>query len=490
MRIVLDLATSQIWTRPPVGIVRTEQRFGQFLLAREDVEVAFCRFDKTGKRYVEIPRDEVRRMLHLDYQSPERDELADGPPAEPPPITASMPAHPTRLPVPGRRERIVGSIKRAGHGVIHRMPEPLRPQARETFHAAKLLAKHSLAFGRDSARWMARAARARRRGTGVPGVSSTGQLPAPAGAGSFAFRPDDVYFSMGLDWEYNDLGALYAERKRVGFRTVLHCYDTIPVLLPHLMSFDARQHFARYFTDLAHAADRVAAISECSKQDFTRLMGELGGPVPPVDVAILGTEIDVPQARVQPPATRLAEREFVLCVSTIEARKNHEQLYHVWDRLAGRHGDDTPLLVIVGMVGWGVGDLLFKLRTNPHMKNRVVIFDNLPDGELVWLYRNCLFTVFPSHYEGWGLPVVESLAFAKPCICSTAPAVLEAAHGMAQAVDPLDTPAWCEAVETLWRDAALRETIAAGLRDGFRPPTWHAHGERLLAIARDAAGEA
>jgi glycosyltransferase involved in cell wall biosynthesis len=486
MRIVLDLATSRIWTRPPVGIVRTEQRFGQFLLARDDIEVAFCRFDKGEKRYLEIERDEVRRMLHLDYQTPERDELADGPPAEPPPLTASTPAHPTRRPEPGRRERIVGSIKRAGHGVIHRMPEPLRPQARETFHAAKIFAKHSLVFGRDSARWVARAARARRRGTGVP--MTAGELPARSGAGSFAFRADDVYFSMGLDWEYNDLEILYAERKRVGFRTVLHCYDTIPVLLPHLMSFDARQHFARYFTDLAHAADRVAAISECSKQDLMHLMAELGGPAPPVDVAILGTEIDVPDARVHPPATRLAERDFVLCVSTIEARKNHEQLYHVWDRLAARHGDDTPLLVIVGMVGWGVSDLLFKLRTNPRMRNRVVIFDNLPDGELVWLYRNCLFTVFPSLYEGWGLPVVESLAFAKPCICSTAPAVLEAAHGMATPIDPLDTPAWLNAVETMWRDAALRERISGGLRAGFRPPTWQAHGEQLLAIAHRAAG--
>jgi hypothetical protein len=68
--------------------------------------------------------------------------------------------------------------------------------------------------------------------------------------------------------------------------------------------------------------------------------------------------------------------------------------------------------------------------------------------------------------------------------------VLEAAHGLAEAIDPLDTPAWCEAIENLWRDAALRERIAASLRDEFRPPTWQAHGERLLTIARRAAGEA
>ncbi|HMB08316.1 MAG TPA: glycosyltransferase, partial [Isosphaeraceae bacterium] len=129
------------------------------------------------------------------------------------------------------------------------------------------------------------------------------------------------------------------------------------------------------------------------------------------------------------------------------------------------------------------GDLLTRIRTNPAVKDRIRIFDNLGDAELAWLYRNCLFTVFPSLYEGWGLPVVESLALGKPCICSTAPAVVEASQGMATALDPLDLPAWVAAVERLWLDPEARDLATRRLRE-FHAQTWREHGESLVAIAR------
>ena len=177
----------------------------------------------------------------------------------------------------------------------------------------------------------------------------------------------------------------------------------------------------------------------------------------------------------------------MLCVSTIEARKNHEVLYNAWDRLVAKHGDEFPQLVIVGMVGWGVSDLLFRMRTNPRLKNRIRILDNLADAELAWLYRHSLFSVFPSLYEGWGLPVVESLALGKPCICSTAPAVTEAAQGLAMELDPLDTPAWVEAIERLWRDTETREKTAERCAREFHPQTWQDHAEQLLRVAQEAA---
>ena len=66
MRIVLNLSTSYVWNRPPVGIVRTEQRFAQYLLAQEDVPVAFCRFDKERKAHVPLARSEAARLVHFD----------------------------------------------------------------------------------------------------------------------------------------------------------------------------------------------------------------------------------------------------------------------------------------------------------------------------------------------------------------------------------------------------------------------------------------
>jgi glycosyltransferase involved in cell wall biosynthesis len=492
MRIVLDLGTSWAWTRPPVGIVRTERKFAQHLLESSDIPVAFCRFDKALGCHVAIDAARARQLVGAvtaTVADDEKDESLTGAgemPSEAAPAAAAMLttlALPEALAAPEPasaplRARTVAAVKRLGHAMVRRMPETLRPEALDTLRAGKKFAKGT---ARLAASWV-KIARARRAHVAaIPGLSETPVSRPPREA--FQFEPTDVYLSMGLDWEYKNLVDLYRERRRVGFKTVLFCYDTIPVQFPHLYSFDARQIFARYFVDLAHTADRVVAISETSRRDLLSLMGEVGGPTPPVEVIRLGTDLNVAEASVRAPSVDLEEKPFVLCVSTIEARKNHEVLYNAWDRLVAKYGDEFPQLVIVGMIGWGVSDLLFRMRINPRVKNRIRILDNLADAELAWLYRHSLFSVFPSLYEGWGLPVVESLALGKPCICSTAPAVTEAAQGLATALDPLDTPAWVAAIERLWRDIEAREKAAERCACEFHPQTWQDHAEQLLRVA-------
>jgi glycosyltransferase involved in cell wall biosynthesis len=478
MRIVLDLGTSWLWTRPPVGIVRTEQKFARYLFESSELPVAFCRFDKALQCHVEIEPERARALVYPQVVDDIRDP-AD-PPVDASTDTATV-AERARAPIVPRAplgQRIVASLKRGGHAFVQRVPEPLRPDAVNTLRAGFHFARGTSQLARN---WI-RAARARKRRALTSGGPLSDPTPAKISE-AFRFEPADVYLSMGLDWEHNSIQSVYRERRRVGFRTVLFCYDTIPVRFPHLMSFDARQTFARYFVDLAHAADQVVAISQTSRRDFLSLMDDTGGPKPPVDVVLLGTDLDVAEGSVRAPSEDLESAPFVLCVSTIEARKNHEVIYNAWDRLVEKYGDEVPRLVIVGMVGWGVGDLLFKMRTNPRVRNRILILDNLADGELAWLYRHSLFTVFPSLYEGWGLPVVESLAQGKPCICSTASAVAEAAQGLAMVVDPLDTPRWVAAIEQLWRDDDLRDQAAARCAREFRPQLWKDHARQLLEVA-------
>jgi glycosyltransferase involved in cell wall biosynthesis len=484
MRIVLDLATSWFWNRPPVGIVRAERKFAQFLLAQRDAQSAFCRYDKTLGRHVTIEADVVRALLGQGIRHDATEPARDAEAADEPRAAVQVPVSPATPPTSevsraSLSVRVKSALKRAGHRMVFRLPEPLRPEALQALRAGKVFMRGSLNVAKGYVtlrRWREQQARLQAEATVAAGQT----------VDAFRFESDDVYVSMGLDWEHNNVEQVHRERRRIGFRSVLFCYDTIPVRFPHLMSFDARQLFARYFVDVAHAADRVVAISQTSRNDFLALMEETGAPQPPVDVVHLGTDLDVQESAVRAPQASLETRPFVLCVGTIEARKNHEVLYNAWDRLIERHGKALPPLVIVGMAGWGVSDLLFRMRTNPRLGDRIVILDNLADGELVWLYRHCLFTVFPSLYEGWGLPVAESLALGKACICSTAPAVAEAAQGLAIALDPLDTLAWVATIERLWQDDAARAQNEERLRGSFQPESWRGHGDRMLAVIEAA----
>jgi glycosyltransferase involved in cell wall biosynthesis len=460
MRLVLDLSTSYAWKRPATGIVRVEGQFARHMQLQADMEVACCRLEPVLGRYVEVGREEAERLV----QGIERGAAA---PAEVP-----------------HTSRGKGSTLRVAEALVRRLPEPLRDDARGTLLSGRDLLWSTARLARSCARL------ARRRAFGSGGATAWPRgMPVPE---PFDFAPGDVYVSMGMDWDYNDYGILTEERRRVGFKTLLFCYDTIPVLFPHLIPHEMQDSLKAHLLSLAGAADRVAAISRATRCDFGVLMERAGGPRPQIDVVILGSDVgrDVPEAEDLPPNPGLVGRPFVLVVGTVEARKNHELLYRAWTRLTERHGDRAPLLVLVGWRGWGTGDLLHRIRTDPAVKELVFHFEHLGDGGLMWLYRNCLFTVFPSLYEGWGLPVVESLALGVPCLCSTAPAVVEASQGLAEALDPLDVLGWVVAIERLWLDDAARAEAASRIRREFRPRSWAEFGEDLMRISRELGGAA
>jgi glycosyltransferase involved in cell wall biosynthesis len=470
MRVVLDLSTSFAWTRPPVGIVRAERKFAAFLLEQQRVDVSFCRFDRTAGRHIDVPLDDARRRLGLLGGEA---AVAGSPLA---------PVVPPAVSTDGRRRlglRARTSVEAAVRRSIARLPNDVQADATLVARSGELMLKGLY--------WMA--LRAFRRRRAVPSAAPEAR-PAAASAGEpLRLGRDDVYVSMGLDWEYNDLGALCELKRRAGFRAVLYCYDLIPVRFPHLMSFDARQPFSRYFVDGAHVADHVVAISQASRDDFRDFLAEVGAPVPPLSVIHLGTDIAQRGGDGGPPPhARLAEEPFVLCVGTIEARKNHELLYNVWDRLTATYGDRMPMLVLVGMVGWGVQDLLVRLRLNRRVAERVLVLQEVADEALVWLYEHCQFTVFPSLFEGWGLPVVESMALGKPCVTSTASALAEATGGLVPTLDPLDFPAWVAQVERWAFEPAALAEAAARLRH-YRPPSWWRHGTAMLDLIEGRAAE-
>ena len=77
--------------------------------------------------------------------------------------------------------------------------------------------------------------------------------------------------------------------------------------------------------------------------------------------------------------------------------------------------------MFAGRVGWLVQDLMQQLKNTDWLDGKIILVDSPSDAELETLYEDCLFTLFPSFYEGWGLPVTESLAMARPAYRPTAP---------------------------------------------------------------------
>ncbi|MEJ6021938.1 glycosyltransferase family 4 protein [Ramlibacter sp. PS4R-6] len=442
MSLWLHVSTLMNWDRPPVGIVRVEREYALWLLehASQAHDVRFCVYDRAAERFVEVPRAQVEERLAVNR------ELA--PPAAP-------------------RGELAGwkrAIKNAWYAVRPMLP----PQWRDRMVLRARTGYHHLLVARE--RWRRRLARLLQ-----------GRAAADAPAANFA--RGDQWVSLGADWEYLDQEALYRIKHDVGLQVTLICYDAIPVVLPQLfVDVLSRERFGSYLAELAWCADHVLCISECTRRDFERVMREMGAPVPPTHVIRLGDEIREPKSEAPPAGFDVDGRPFVLYVSTIERRKNHEVLYRAWARMRD-NGIVPHRLVFVGMRGWGVNDLMNDLRLDPRVHDDIVVLDRVGDPALAWLYHHAAFTVFPSLYEGWGLPVVESLGWGKFCVASSAASLPEAGGDWVEYIDPWDLPRWVERLSYFMTHPQEVQARNERIAREYQPTAWRDTSAAIHRVA-------
>jgi alpha-1,3-rhamnosyl/mannosyltransferase len=173
-----------------------------------------------------------------------------------------------------------------------------------------------------------------------------------------------------------------------------------------------------------------------------------------------------------------------LTVGTLEPRKNHLTLFEAMRRLRGRA--DLPL-VVAGQPGWSVGPIL--AAAEPLVRDgRVILVEYVPEPLLPGLYAGASALVYPSWYEGFGLPVLEALATGTPVVASTAPALREVAGSAADYVSASDADGLAAAVEQALDRERQSEEWGERRRSRARLFTWEDAGERLARLLVDVAG--
>lgn len=459
-RIWIDLTTSIRWRRPPVGIVRVEREFAAHCLAHEP-DTVFCEIGSDGE-YRALPQARAREVLDDAWCRAETVAAVSAQPVAAPPLRS-------------RVQRGFDWLAARGPRLV---PAAAYPLLRDL---GRVLADHHAAWLRH---------RATRR-------TQAAASPPPAGVAvpdhAQVIQPgaDDLFFSIGLQWHHGSIHA-YRLKRRTGVRVVEACYDTIPIDFPEYAG-SAKQPFAEHFTCIAHTADVVFAISDTSSADLRAFYRRVGlDRVPPIRTVHLATPATHENASVDAldrDEHAVLERlrgDYVLYVSTFETRKNHRMLLQVWKELHRTRGEACPLLVVVGMFGWGVNDLWAEMQASEvWAAGRIVLLHHVSDALLAHLYRGCAFTVFPSVYEGWGLAATESLAYGKLAITSDAPALREATQGLCPAIHPFDYPRWLAEISRWLDEPAARADAEARIRATYVPRHWQDFSADLLAAARE-----
>ena len=143
--------------------------------------------------------------------------------------------------------------------------------------------------------------------------------------------------------------------------------------------------------------------------------------------------------------------------------------------------ESVPMLVFVGTVGWMVNDLMRAIENTNRLDGKIMFLHDVDDATLGALYRACRFTIFPSYYEGWGLPVSDSLAFGKLCVASNRTSIPEAGGSLCLYVDPDNATGAYEVVRKVVEDRRLLAEYEERILNEFRPIQWTDTARAVLA---------
>lgn len=283
--------------------------------------------------------------------------------------------------------------------------------------------------------------------------------PVELGAPTAASETDLMHWTCALPLQARRMANLYT------------IHDVVPLRLPYA-TLDNKRHFHAMCARICRQADHVVTVSDSAREDIIRMFG-----ISPDRITNTGQAVHIPDAlRAIPDSDVAADIEsifslgwkrYFLFFGAIEPKKNLARVIEAY--LAS--GAQDPL-VIIGGQSWLAADqtrLLYDdlviaqtLADNVlRRSDRVRRYDYLPFGTLVSLIRGAKATLFPSLYEGFGLPVLESMLLGTPVLTSAAGSLPEVAGSAALSVDPYDVRAIRNGIARLDADEGLRADLTA-----------------------------
>jgi glycosyltransferase involved in cell wall biosynthesis len=446
-RLVLDISSTCSWTGPPVGIVRVEQELIRYAIAaRPDVVFAF-HHPSLGDRTLNPAWFGTvtgsRGMIDsIHFQRLRLRGLRRWLPSRYPAVTAL------------ERLRLCAESR----------------AVRRTAH----LMQQALLFGHRPPYFDAHGDR-------------QDVVPIDLALGSpLSLGPRDILLTAGYSWLNHEIDAFVARKRRLGFRWTALCYDLIPLLYPAFYFEHDVDGFRRYWVSAFAHADCIIFNAHRVEADARAFCDQAGIRIGRSAVVPLGYEPHAPRVegdRSLPPF--LDHRRFALFVSTIEPRKGHDLLLRVWRRLLAegvpqRHRFN---LVLVGRRGWKVDAVLREIDELAGDQGMLRHFSDLSDPDLASLHENAAFCLYPSIYEGFGLPVIEAFSHGRAVIASRGGALLETVGGLSPCLDPLDEGAWYACLREWIENPAAYQPIEEKIRSSFSHPTWRDASANLLAAA-------
>ncbi len=272
---------------------------------------------------------------------------------------------------------------------------------------------------------------------------------------------------------------------------VLTVHDLIPILFKEWVTKRVYQRFLRTISNIDLNRDWVTCDSEQTKRDFcnyTKMSPERVFVTPLAASSIFrpirnNTIIQDVLERYQ-----INNAPYFLSLCTLEPRKNLDLLVRCFAKIVAENPTWDVNLVLVGVSGWKNQTIFTEAESNPHLKSRIIFAGYVPDEDLSAIYSGALAFVYPSLYEGFGLPPLEAMQCGTPVITSNTSSIPEVVGDSGIMIDPKVEDELCQALFQVFRDQTLRDNLSAKGLERASHFSWSKCAATMAAVYRTAHG--
>ena len=255
-------------------------------------------------------------------------------------------------------------------------------------------------------------------------------------------------------------------------KLIVTVHDLTPLQFPHYHNLRRRIYFRTILRQVIRIADEIISVSHSTKDDILSYFS-----LPADKISVIHQSSEMQPRYEKLPAKYGIDEDYILYVGTVEPRKNLLRLMDAYNQLK-----TDVKLVIVGAYGW-------KNKAVYEEKNPNIVFTGyVPEEDLPVFYTNAKFFIYPSMYEGFGIPILEAMNCHCPVITSNISSMPEVAGDAALLVDPYSVEEIKNAMAKLLQDDDLRRRMIAAGVERAKNFSWKKTAEKTIAVYHKALG--
>lgn len=271
---------------------------------------------------------------------------------------------------------------------------------------------------------------------------------------------------------------------------ILTIHDMIPILYPDVVVNRNKVLFQEILSSINPRKDWIICNSKATKEDFCNYSGisEQRVFVTPFAASNLffkvNNDIIIEQVRKK---YSIPRAPYLLSICTLEPRKNLPFLVSCFYKVLMEQPDLNINLVLVGAIGWNNEQLFNQINASEALRSRIIFTGYVPDSDLSSLYTGATAFLFPSLYEGFGLPPLEAMQCGVPVITSNTSSLPEVVGDAGIMINPTDEDALCQAMLNLINNEVLRTELSQKGLERAKQFSWSKCAEQTVDVYRIAA---